>query len=79
MLSLHDRNQFLSDVIQLVTSEQVGDLAARQHVVHVFCRGEQRSVEVQNVLKRIKPGRCLQSFKDIQGFQRMTLMILLTS
>lgn len=79
MLSLHDRNQFLSDVIQLVTSEQVGDLAARQHVVHVFCGGEQRSVEVQNVLKRIKPGRCLQSFKDIQGFQRMTPMILVTS
>lgn len=39
MLPLHDRNQILSDVVQLVTSKQVGNLAARQDVVHVFQEG----------------------------------------
>lgn len=45
MLSFHDGNQILGDVIQLVTGEQVGDFAARQDVVHVFCGGEERWVE----------------------------------
>lgn len=43
MLPLHHRNQVLSDVIQLVTSKQVGNFTARQDVVHVFCRGEESS------------------------------------
>lgn len=46
MLSLHDGDQILGDVIQLVTGKQVGDFAAGQHVVHVFCREERTSVEV---------------------------------
>lgn len=46
VLTLHDGDQVLDDVIQLVTGEQVGDLTAGQHVVHVLCRAE---VKVQHV------------------------------
>lgn len=42
MLSLHDGDQILSDVIQLVTSKQTGNLTAGQDVVHVLCDGEVR-------------------------------------
>lgn len=51
LLPLHDGNQVLSDLIKFVTSEQVGDFTARQDVVHIFCRREERSVEPISILK----------------------------
>lgn len=50
MLALHHGNQVLSDVIQLVSSKQVGNFTARQDVVHVFCRRGDRSQKTRRAL-----------------------------
>ena len=36
VLSLHDGDQVLSDIVDLIPSEQVRNLTTGQHVVHVL-------------------------------------------
>lgn len=68
VLTLHDGNQVLDDVIQLVTGEQVGDLTARQHVVHVLCGAE---VKVQDIWSQTQKTALTSGWVSYRGRLRL--------